>query len=229
MSCRSLLLLLWHLLARIEFLSGLVLPQEHGNCLCREASLHVESILLLLKFQLEGSILHIQRALAVLSLLRHPLHQPHRELTDFLAKLLSDLQSQHSTTVGLLSKFLLDLLLLKQSLLLVILIVCKFPLGQLILHSDYTEVVKDYVLDVRSYLNTASLSFLESSRECKVIISHNCLVSPGLLLVADDLLGEQLELVGDPVQLKHEGFRQVEAVHFGLTGDLFEFVTHDSD
>ena len=172
-----------------------MLPQEHRHCLCRVASFQVEAILLLLKFQFESTILHIEHALAVLTLLRHPLHQLHRELTHFPTKLLSNLKIQHFATVGLLSEFLLDFLLLEQSLLLVILIICELPLGQLILHRDYPKVVKYYVLDISSDLNTASLSLLESSRECKVIISHDCLVSPGLLLIADDLLGEQLELV----------------------------------
>ncbi|MFM7855754.1 MAG: hypothetical protein ACKO96_28480, partial [Flammeovirgaceae bacterium] len=103
----------------------------------------------------------------------------------------------------------------------VILIICKLPLGQLILYGNNSKVVKYNVLDIGSDLNTASLSLLESSRECKVIICHDCLVSPGLLLISDNLLGEQLELVRNLVQLEHEGLRQVEAVHFGLAGHLF--------
>lgn len=86
-------------------------------------------------------------------------------------------------------------------------------IGNLILNCDYAEVVKNYVLYIHRDLYFAALSLAKGPSKRKVVVIVYRSVSATLLLVFNQLLGNDLVLVGYLIQLGHELFRKQVALH----------------
>ena len=82
----------------------------------------------------------------------------------------------------------------------------ELAIGNLVLDCDYAEVVENNVFNIHRDLNLATFSFAKSPSECKIVVVVNSGVPTTFLLVQNQLLGDDLVLVRDLVQLYHELF-----------------------
>ena len=92
----------------------------------------------------------------------------------------------------------------------------ELPIGNLVLDCDDTEVVENDVFDIHRNFDFPALSLAECASESKIVVAVDRSVSAAFLLVDNQLLGDDLVLVGDLVELDHELFCEQMTVHLRI-------------